>query len=238
MVGWIFGGLLTSFDPADSEKAHRKILERHFIVKSGALREEVEFLEFLARVRPNLPEALVPDFELARLRGIARALAHFGWPSSPFDAPWMVDPLAGVESEVVYFESADEWMLKPDAFWALQERYRTHPAAERLAWAAAQAPKVEEGCEGDPVCEIGSLAEDDFIRYLGLYPSGTHASEANKAVDEILTHFQEVLELNWDYHSSPEFIFQEDIHKAVRSGSGCVAADPERHRRCRSGAVK
>ena len=38
------------------------------------------------------------------------------------------------------------------------------------------------------MCEIESLPENDFVHYLGLYPSGAHASEAVDKIAAILEH--------------------------------------------------
>ncbi len=216
-TGWVFGGLLLPFDQAHPEQAYREIVERHLASEAGTLREEVEFLEFLARVCPNLSEALVPDFELARLRGIARALGHFPFHvplefPPPLDAPWMAEQLAGLEPYVGPMADGAPHGLDPGAYWALHERYRAHPAAERLAWAAAQAPLFGEGCEGDPVCEIESLPEDDFVRYVRFYPSGAHASEA---VDKIAVILEQ--NLTAAMGGKPEIACHESFRKGLQA---------------------
>lgn len=198
-TGWVFGGLLLPFNQAHPEQAYREIVERHLASEAGMLRDEVEFLEFLAHVRPNLPEALVSDFELARLEGIDRAVAPFSLGLSPLSAPWMAEHLAELEPHV-----REGYLWIHDAYWAWLERNHHHPAAERLAWRATQNPSVisieglvdeaegeglGEDVECDSECDISYLTAGQFnewVRYLRLYPDGAHAVAAVEGMVEIL----------------------------------------------------
>jgi len=198
-TGWVFGELLLPFNQAHPEQAYREIVERHLASEAGMLRDEVEFLEFLAHVRPNLPEALVSDFELARLEGIDRAVAPFSLGLSPLSAPWMAEHLAELEPHV-----REGYLWIHDAYWAWLERNHHHPAAERLAWRATQNPSVisieglvdeaegeglGEDVECDSECDISYLTAGQFnewVRYLRLYPDGTHAVAAVEGMVEIL----------------------------------------------------
>lgn len=190
-TGWVFGGLLFPFDQAHPEQAYREIVERHLASEAGTLPEEVEFLEFLARVRPNLPEVLVPDFELARLRGIARALDHFTVPTAP--PPQKASWMAGIEPYVTPMNDGGPYGLSPGAYWALHERYRHHPAAERLAWAAARADASWE-CE-DSICAF-VVNVSPLVRYLQQYPSGANAAEAVRGIIERLDMLDKNLKAN------------------------------------------
>lgn len=191
VTGWVFGGLLLPFDQAHPEQAYREIVERHLTSKAGTLPEEVEFLEFLARVCPKLPEALVPDFELARLRGIARALDHFTFPNAP--PPQKASWMAGMGPYVTPMNDGGPYGLSPGAYWALHERYRHHPAAEQLAWAATRVDAPWE-CE-DSICEFVANVRP-LVRYLRLYPSGANAAEAVRGIIESLDMLDKNLKAN------------------------------------------
>jgi len=87
-------------------------------------------------------------------------------------------------AEITYGEPQGQWYVRADRFWALHDRFRALPIAERIAWAAATQTLPGE-CEADPTCIVG-FAEASMGRYLSLHPRGAHAPAALRAIKESL----------------------------------------------------
>jgi hypothetical protein len=186
--GWVFGDLLAPHDPAHPLLSYAEIPERHLASEPKSLRVELEFLEWLARAAPTLAEDLAADLELARLRGLGRVLAlGFSCNDLPpafsmslADAPSVAALFRGLETSVKPVWEEGPARLDPAAYWALHERFRGRPAAERLAWAAAQASgsdpvnlKIAADCfawteedegGGGTQDALASLVDDGFVR--------------------------------------------------------------------------
>jgi hypothetical protein len=209
-TGWVFGSLLLPFDRAHPEQAYSQILSRYQTTKTASLREAIEFLDFLEQIRPRLPNALLPDFAMAKLQATGHILSHtFSCGDLPpkyslslGDAPWMADRLADVITNVQPIGEGGHLWLNPDAYWALSDRYPPQPDGERLAWAIANRvdpveEKIAHDCvdwgEGGGDSEHGiafeaieSLVKNPFLRYLERHPTGTHASAAAEKILAIL----------------------------------------------------
>ncbi len=154
------------------------------------LRAAVDWLDWLGRVRPQLPPDLVADWELARLDGL-RAVAEapglglgLGLGLSPLGSPWVAPHLVGLDA----FIEGDGLDLGA-AYRAWHDRHPGHPAAEHAAWQATITPTwlhigpipsldhYEEDGE-DLSHDLDLLADNPFVRYLRLHPRGAHADEA------------------------------------------------------------
>jgi hypothetical protein len=87
-------------------------------------------------------------------------------------------------AEVIENEFGGGYNLKTDLLWNLESKYHTLPIADRIAWEAANNPQPSD-CESDEVC--GFFLTDGAIKYLSLHPTGSHAAEAIKDLNEALT---------------------------------------------------
>ena len=70
---------------------------------------------------------------------------------------------------VLYFEPADEWLMRPEAYWNLYEQYKQEPWAEDLAWAAAQLQIPGDECYANCLLE---RIDKTFLQYWSRYPNG------------------------------------------------------------------
>ncbi|WP_020503338.1 hypothetical protein [Lamprocystis purpurea] len=239
--GWVFGGLLAPHDPTHPLLSYGEILERHLASEPKSLRAELEFLELLARVRPTLAEDLAADVELARLQGLGRVLAlGFSCNDLPpafalslADAPSVAALFRGLETDVKPVWEEGPERLDPAAYWALHERFRGRPAAERLAWAAAQASgndpvtvKIAVDClewneedEGGGGMQdaLASLVDDGFVRYLADYPAGAHAEAAVESLARALAAGIEAADLD------PGAVCDPDVQAGLRAALRVLA---------------
>ena len=186
--GWVFGGLVAPFEPAERDAVYLKLANERLANKSATFAELSELVRFLDRAtREVKARNALAELELARLVALARSLAAmpFEGMSDPPYKPWTDER----EKEVVYSEPAGQWYVRSELFWDLQRRYAGLPVAERAAWEGAQTPMPGE-CEGYVPCYLYMEIESNG-KYLKLYPRGAHADAALAAISEMLGHIVE-----------------------------------------------
>lgn len=88
------------------------------------------------------------------------------------------------ESRVHYFELGAVWGVLPDTFWALHDKYRHDPLADRIAWLASRKYPGGE-CEGHVPCYLGHMLAPEF-EYLRRHPRGAYVTEVLKGVLDYL----------------------------------------------------
>jgi hypothetical protein len=188
--GWVFGGLVASYDPARRDAVYLKLVGDRLANTSATFADLSELVRFLDRAtREVRSRNVLAELELARLVALARSLAAIPFEQlngQPYKS-W-TDERA---KEIVYSEPAGQWYVNSNAFWSLQTRYRDLPLAERIAWEASQTPLPGE-CEGYLPCHIYKETETNG-RYLKLYPRGAHADAALSKLAESLGYITEDL---------------------------------------------
>jgi hypothetical protein len=181
--GWVFGGLVSPFDPARRDAVYLKLAGDRLANTSATFADLSELVRFLDRAtrevkaRPTLAE-----LELSRLVALARSLAAMPFEQlngQPYKT-WTDER----EQEIVYSEPAGQWYVNSKVLWDLQSKYRDLPVAERIAWEASQTPLPGE-CEGYLPCYIYKETETNG-HYLKLYPRGAHAEAALSKLAESL----------------------------------------------------
>lgn len=188
--GWVFGGLVSPFDPARREALYLKLARDRLANPSATFADLSELVRFLDRAAREVKgrEALA-ELELSRLVALARSLAAVPFEhlsEQPYKS-WTDER----EKEVVYSEPAGQWYVRAELFWNLQRKYAGLPVAERAAWEGAQTPMPGE-CEGYLPCYLYMEIESNG-KYLKLYPRGAHADAALKAISEMLGQIVESL---------------------------------------------
>lgn len=187
--GWVTRDLTAPYDSADPLGALRPIAERSIARERAPLQARVRLVNALSdALRTARGNAARAELSLLRLRALQKALdEHAAGASAP--SGWESRPLreAGIRAdtgEIAYGEPQGQWYVRADAFWALHDRYRALPIAERIAWSAATQDLPGE-CEADPTC-IFSFVEITVGRYLSLHPRGAHAAAALRNMAEPL----------------------------------------------------
>ncbi len=188
--GWVFGSLVAPFDPARRDEIYQRLAADRVANAAATFADLSELVRFLDRAAKevNSRDALA-ELELMRLVALARSLANIAMENleKPPYKPWVTEH----EREIVYSEPAGQWFVRSERFWALQQKYRAMPLAERAAWQAAQTPLPGE-CEGYLPCYL-YLESETNGRYLKLYPRGAHADAALAELSEFFGHVTEDL---------------------------------------------
>jgi hypothetical protein len=180
--GWVFGALLTDFDPRRGGDTVLRIAEERLNIEDMSQDETLDLYNFAEGALAETRGAAVGGLERARLRALDRAVRAMGTD----DKGRLTKPgfQKAHKQEIYYHELAGSWAVKPEAFWELETKYRGTPLGDRIAWDAAQALYPGE-CESDEVCQFLRFQQTQG-RYFALYPSGAHAAEALQNLKEAL----------------------------------------------------
>jgi len=180
--GWLFGGLLLDYNASKRQELIRQIIEARLKAENTDFADRQEIYNLTVS---SLNEA--KDVNARAEFELLKTLALANWALSvPYenDKPPYREWVKAHATEVVNNEFAGGYQLRSDVLWNLEKKHHTLPIAERIAWEASQMLPPSD-CEGDAVCDF-FLSEGE-IKYLGLYPTGAHASEALKNITEALT---------------------------------------------------
>jgi hypothetical protein len=188
--GWVFGGLVSPFDPVRRDALYLKLAGERLANTSATFADLSELFRFLERATREVKSRdALGALELARLVALARSLANIPLEDlnkAPYKT-WTDER----QKEIVYSEPAGQWYVRAELFWNLQRKYTGLPVAERAAWEAAQTPLPGE-CEGYLPCNIYRESESNG-RYLKLYPRGAHTDAALSNLAEALGYITEDL---------------------------------------------
>jgi hypothetical protein len=186
LKGWVFGGLVRSFNPAKADDAHLalvreklgaadKLYDSYEHKSPLAFADAVEVSQFANRAAAasNKPE-IQGELELAHWRAVQIALFQIPVASAtkaPF-AAWLKQQ----GKSVFYTEPSAEYLVNPDNYWKLADRHKRDAIGDAIAWQAANA-FVGGECEGFISCMSGrSLMMEG--EYLKRYPKGKHIDAA------------------------------------------------------------
>lgn len=184
--GWVFGALLTDFDPRRGSETVLRIAEERLNVENLSQGDALDLFNFVEGAVADARGPAQDELERVRLHALDRAVRALGVD----DKGRLSNPefQKAHEREIYYHELAGGWAVKPEAFWKLETKYRGTTLGDRIAWEATNALYPGE-CEGDEVCQFLRF-QDTQGRYLALYPKGTHASEVLQNLKEALASQQ------------------------------------------------
>lgn len=203
--GWVFGGYTMVFDPAKAAESYQQIANNRLKVEQPTFTDSVDLVNFLTRVIPEVTRAnAAAELELTRLLAIAKAAAAI--PIEKQEEPLYQSWVKAQGNNLVYSEPAGQWFVVSDLFWKLQQKYKSLPVADQIAWQAANNSLPGE-CEGQLDCDMYAYIRT-LGRYLNLYPRGAYAEEALNNLAEFLG---EVIKSK-DPYSVGE---KADLHKAL-----------------------
>jgi len=173
--GWISKTLVEDYEADRRDKIYREIAEKYSKSKTldfAAITEVSEFLKTApAFVRKD---SLKVELNLRRLRVLKAALKAI--PSGKGEQSPYKNFLKANQGDVVYSEPSGEWNVRSDLYWEIHNRFIALPAAEEIAWEAAQNPIPGE-CEGYVNCYLYHLRATDG-EYLNFYPNGKYSKKA------------------------------------------------------------
>lgn len=181
-TGWLFGGLLLDYHASRRQEIVRQIIEARLKAENTDFSDRQEIYNLATSSLNEAKDGSTrAEFELLKVLVLANWALSVPYES---DKPPYREWVKAHAAEVVYNEFAGGYQMRADVLWNLEKKYHTLPIADRIAWEASQMWPPSD-CEGDEVCSF--FLSEGAIKYLGLYPSGSHAAEALKNVTEDLT---------------------------------------------------
>ena len=181
-TGWLFGGLLRDYSAPKRQDILRQISEARLKAENTDFFDRQEIYN-LATTSVNESKDVSTRAEFELLKTLALANWALSLPYENKISPYQ-EWVKAHAAEVVYNEFAGGYQLRADVLWNLEKKYHTLPIADRIAWEAAQMWPPSD-CEGDEVCRF--FLSEGAIKYLSLYPAGTHTAEALKNIADALT---------------------------------------------------
>lgn len=182
-TGWVFGGLLLDYDFRQREQLLQQIIEARLKAENTEFADRQEIYSLAANSVTEAKDMNTrAEFELLKLLALAHWAATV--PDNLKDKSPYREWHRAHGAEVIPNEFGGGYDLRTELLWNLETKYHTLPVAERIAWAAAQNPQPSD-CESDEVCHFFRIEGE--IKYLSLHPSGAHAAEAVKDLNEALT---------------------------------------------------
>jgi SH3-like domain-containing protein len=181
-AGWISSSLTEPFSKPESVAIYARILKARLENPSLNFAEASEAFLLADRITPEVRGSARAEFDLLRLRALARSLDQIAWfePEDRTHREWIKKH----QRQIVYGEPAGQWFLQADLLWELEKRHRGNPVADEIAWEAAGTGLPGE-CEGYIPCHMAILLMSR-ARYVELYPNGSHVEEALEDIDYLL----------------------------------------------------
>ena len=130
------------------------------------------------------------------------------------------------QGRISYHEIGGGWIVEPDIFWSLHDKYRQTPIADEIAWVASNHSWRGE-CEGSLLCNTGprrGLHYNGKVEYIKRHPDGKYRTEAAAALLEKLNSLlntRNEYTCRWNrFQDFPEEVREEHIkdHYAKLTG--------------------
>ena len=180
---WVSGPLTVAFAGYDSpDTALVAVAEHALALGANASFEHLVAVDNLLlerrlrRTRYFRAPATVPPFlDLRHLQIVDRAARMIEGRRAAEKDPLMNAWVLAHADVVTHFEPGDLYHVRGSQFWALYARHRTSPAAEEIAWTAAESPVFTDECYTE--CHLSVLAQS-YMPYWREFPRGGHVLEA------------------------------------------------------------
>ena len=176
--GWIFGGLLHSYDSANAGIISLGIARQRMQRKSTSFLEWSELSDFCREAMDRARDAEdKAELGLCQLTAASRA------GNARRQDPWFEQN----KSIFFFHELAAQYAVRPELMWKLHDKYKRTSHAERIAFAASQLMTGGE-CEGFLECSLGRWLLTDG-RYMELYPGGPGVPRILRQLNENLSYY-------------------------------------------------
>ena len=179
---FVFGALTAPFDGYDNPDAAIAAIANHALAPETKAKFQhlvaVDNLLLERKLRRGRyfqsPAEMPPLLTMRHLQVIeraARTLSRQQVAQDPLVMAWLL-----AHADLVrYFEPGGGYVVVGSHFWEIYERYQTSPAAEEIAWVAAEVPVHVDECYTE--CHLDALAQT-YMRYWRRFPDGPHVLEA------------------------------------------------------------
>lgn len=133
------------------------------------------------------------ELELAHLRAMSMALQQ-----ATENNAVMQTLLSHLTGMVIREPISKLWIIRPELYWQLADRYQTYLIGESIAWQAANQGQIT--CSKDTITCIAEGSQATYGKYLSMYPQGKHVPIA---LDKILGVLQ-IIEDDWSSYQKAD----------------------------------
>jgi hypothetical protein len=191
---WIFGTLLTDFQPNKVESIQYKLVQTR-LKKSLKFKEYVNLSKYIKQLLPETKNADVKGgLELSYLICLEKASEKIKWGDEK-KLPY-ISFIEENKDKILYAEIAGQYIVNPDLYWDLSKTYTKNNVGDEIMWYAVNAMSGGE-CEGMTYCMImrGLGNEGKYLRH---YPVGKYSKIALK---NLSLDYQYVIDNNFGKNS-------------------------------------
>jgi hypothetical protein len=180
--GWVFGSFIQPLEPAKRVQTLVELTKQRVADENAPFADRADLANVLKKAAAEAADKeSAAQLELARWRAVRWALnAQLTGDAQKAHDAWVKRQ----GEDLVYSEPAGQWFVDSTVLWKLEEKYRGLPEAKAFAWEAATTPPPGE-CEGYAPCYL-SVSNGMEGEYLKRYPTGPHAGEALKSLEQSL----------------------------------------------------
>lgn len=210
--GFIFGSLLTEYDPDNPLEGVLTITENRLAKSDLSLQEAFDLYQFLEKAEQSanpLDQGVIAELRLKSLARYAEILSKVSNYAPTENLP------KELKESIYYHELAGGYFVRPETYWQAAERYANSQSGDNLAFAAAIAIYPGE-CEGEPFCVLMRFT-DTGGRYLKNYPRGQHVDAVVNTLKEGLPNDQAIKETIAYFINNNEYANLTLLENAIKT---------------------
>jgi hypothetical protein len=222
-TAWIAKSVSQPFSAARRAEIYAKIADKYLKQSSVDFVTATQIFGFLTAARKEINDSnQLAGINYKRLLMLSAALKKVEFGKAE-ENPYK-DFLAANESEVIYSEPSGQWLVRSQILWDLHEKNKNAPAAEEIAWTAAQNPIPGE-CEGYINCYLYLLRSTEG-EYLNFYPNGKYSRQALKNITSYLEPIAADAKEKTVYYSANDISDRADFNKYLTELRAIVSKVP------------
>jgi len=228
-TGWIFGGLILKSSLEERFINSANLIGSRLKLTGKPIKDEIQIYDFVKNIK-DLPKDIEQKGKLQflYLNSIQKILDSLSLMGQGMDGKHKV--IKENQDLVYYHESAGQYFVKPQEYWALTDEYSSRPGlAEEIAWKAAKQQLPGE-TEGDPFATLSSC-EMSYMTYVQKFPLGSHIKYALKEINGEISFIKDELKANKNYFSSSDSEAKKLFLKILNSLKAAV-------QKCKSSKVR
>ncbi len=210
--GFIFGSLLTEYDPDNPLDSVLTITENRLAKTDLILNQAFDLYQFLEKTEQAahpLDQGLIAELRLKSLSRYAEILSAANNYAPTENLP------KEIKESIYYHELAGGYFVKPETYWQAAKQYANSQSGDNLAFAAATAIYPGE-CEGEAFCVLMRFANTGGL-YLENYPRGQHVDAVLQSLKEGLPNEAAIKETITYFVNNNEYANLTLLENAIKT---------------------
>lgn len=191
-IGWIFGGLSTTFDFKQRATLYQQITQTR-LQQPLNLPEQIDLTNFLARAKREVhsPPEIALELAFSHLLSLQKVIDKVDTNQTEEEAS-LAAWFKTQQQEDLIKEISGSWQINSEIVWHLHDQYYPLPMTDSIAWTGAKTTLNDE-CENAFECSLTNLNKTT-VKYLKWHPHGQYVEEALKKIADFLDSYQEKTE--------------------------------------------